>query len=428
MNSYPHLAARALNKPLLLDASYARIFFAALGQRLQIEALTDVSGQAHSVVQMSALAAGYGRRASSDKLYSVQGSVAILPVDGTLVHKSGYVGSSSGVMGYDGLDAQIKAANADPAIRGILLDVNSPGGEVSGVKELANAIKGSAKPVWAHGNELAASAAYWTASAASRLYLSDTAEVGSIGVLMAHADYSKAMDKAGIQVTLIHSGANKVDGNPYAALPADVRTSFQADIDQLRQLFASIVAANRGITTEQVLQTEARLYRGQAAVEIGLADGVKSFDETLQDFQQFLSPSGASMKGKRMSTHDANASAAPAGGEFTHTQAQIDAARAEGHAQGLQAGATAERTRITGIMSSEAAAGREATAKEFALSTNMSAEDALRVLATVPVSGNLSAKVLNEMSATTPVKPCADADKVVSLADRIATARAANKR
>lgn len=391
---FQHIAARALNRPLLLEAGYARHFFAAIGQKMHMSALADVQGNTTLAEHLPAQAASYGLREGrgGDKSYAVRDGVAIIAVEGTLVHKSGYVGSSSGTMGYDGLASQIAEAIADPTVLGIMLDVDSPGGEVAGVQDLATKLSNSTKPVWAHANEMAASAAYWLASAADRLVLSNTATVGSIGVLMAHTDYSEAMSAEGIKVTLIHAGAHKVDGNPYEALPDGVKADLQTETDDLRILFASTVAvnrsvaANKAITTAQVLATEARMYRGQQAVDIGLADEVMSFDDAMAKFSATLANRGVISKGKTMSKPDTTASSAQAGeGNPITAQAHADAI-ARVHAQGLVEGATAERTRISAILNHADAEGREATAREFALATDMSAETAVQIMAKVPKS------------------------------------------
>jgi signal peptide peptidase SppA len=398
---HQHIAARALNRPLLLEPGYARFFFAAIGQRMQVSALTDAQGLTTLAAALPAQAAAYSARARGDKTYAIQDGIAIVPVEGTLVHKSGYVGSSSGTMGYDGLEAQIKAAIQDPDVRGILLDMDSPGGEVAGVQELANLLSNSTKPVWAHANEMAASACYWLASAADKIVLTSTAEVGSVGVLMAHADYSEALANEGIKVTLIHSGANKVDGNPYAALPDAVRADFQTDIDALRNLFAGSVADYRSLTTAQVLATEARMYRGQAAVDIGLADEVMSFDDTLKKFSATLAKSGTFTKGKTMSKPDTNASPHGEGATAEQHAQAVAQARTEGHAagvaEGTALGATAERARISAILNHDNAQGREATARKFALETDMTADVATNVLASVPATSGKAAQTLAEM-------------------------------
>ncbi|WP_171022550.1 S49 family peptidase [Variovorax sp. 3P27G3] len=440
---YAHVAARALNRPLLLEPGYARILFSAIGGRLNFAGLVDAKGDALDPKAMAALCESYLPRARdpwsgadiTDQSYPVVDGVAIIPVQGSLMHKSGYIGTSSGCMGYDGIQAQIESALSSSRVKGILLDVDSPGGEVAGVRDLARMISGASKPVWTHANEMAASAAYWLGSAADRLILSDTAEVGSIGVLMAHADYSGALDQEGIKVTLLYAGAHKVDGNPYEALPEAVRNAFQADIDELRSQFAEAVAGNRSIPTAQVLSTEAQLYRGRDAVEIGLADQVMSFDETLSAFSATLAKQGGFSKGKSMSK-DGNAS--PNAGEITPEQlAQArEAGRAEGHAAGLREGATAERTRVGAILGCDAAKGREATAREFALGTDMAAEVATKLLATVPAidpAASAAATALEQMGNVQLVRPDASGQgggggEKPSLAQRIAGAQQVQRR
>ncbi|WP_298702653.1 S49 family peptidase [uncultured Variovorax sp.] len=437
---HAHIAARALNRPLLLEPGYARIFFSALGGRLNFSGLVDAKGEALDQKAMAALCESYLPRAVdpwsgadvTDQSYAVVDGVAVIPVQGSLMHKSGYIGTRSGAMGYDGIQAQIVSALASSRVKGILLDIDSPGGEVAGVRDLARMIGSASKPVWAHANETSASAAYWLGSAAQRLVLSETAEVGSIGVLMAHADYSGMLDQEGVKVTLLYAGAHKVDGNPYEALPEAVRNAFQADIEELRSQFAEAVAGNRGISTAQVLSTEAQLYRGRDAVEIGLADEVMSFDDALGAFSATLAKQGGFSKGKSMSN---GSNASPSAGEISNEQlAQArEAGRAEGHAAGLREGATAERTRIGAILGCDAAKGREATAREFALGTDMAADTAAKLLATVPAvdpAAAAAAATLEQMGNVQLVRPDASGQgggggEKPTLAQRVASARQA---
>jgi len=399
-----HLMARALNSPLLLEPTYARVFFSGLGPKFNITELNDVSGERLDQAAQVQVAAGYLPRKVdfwtgqdvTDQSYPVVNGIAVIDVMGTLVHSGGYIGSKSGMMCYDGLQAQIESAEDNALVKGIMLRFHTPGGEVSGVQALGTVINDCSKPIWGHANEMAASAGCWLISACDRVMLTQTAEIGSIGVLMGHCDYSEALAAEGIKVTLIHAGAHKVDGNPYEPLPASVLAEFQGDLDELRNLFATSVATYRGIPTSQVLATEARMYRGHAAVAEGLADQVMSFDDAMVTFSETLAKKGGFTKGKTMSKADSSAS--PNTGEgMTHEQhaTALAAARAEGHAagviEGTAKGATDERTRIGAILTHANATGREATAREFALSTNMDAETAGKLLASVPTDGKAAA-------------------------------------
>ena len=203
---------------------------------------------------------------------------AVIEIAGTLVHRGAWIGQSSGLTSYEGIAAQLQAAIADPAIRGIALDIDSFGGEVAGAFDLADRIRaaGTQKPVHAFVADHALSAAYALASQADRIILPRTGAVGSIGVVAMHSDMSVALDQKGIAVTLIHAGARKVDANPYQPLPEAVRAGIAGELEDLRQLFAETVAEGRGrrLDTLRALGTEAAVFRGEAAVFAGLADDV----------------------------------------------------------------------------------------------------------------------------------------------------------
>lgn len=377
------IAARAFNRPLLLDPAYGMPLIGYLTQRLNLGSIVDANGVEHPVTEIKANLDGYASRVRSS--YAVDGGIAVIPIEGTLVHKSGYIGSKSGMTGYDGIRAQLDDAINNPAVLGIMLDVDSGGGEVSGVQALADKIFAARaiKPIWAHANEMAASAAYWTASSASKLFLAETSNVGSIGVLTAHRDASKRLESEGEKVTLIYSGAHKVDGNPYGELPKKVLDSIQAELDELRLLFSTAVAKNRGMDVQAVLDTEAQVYRGSAAVKIGLADGVASFEAAMDNFRSFLSKaSTAGVKKGVVGMTNLNETQPQAG----VSQEQLDAAVAQAHAEGLAQGAKSERERISAILGSEQAAGRSETALRLATTTDLTAEACAGILASVPVA------------------------------------------
>jgi signal peptide peptidase SppA len=219
--------------------------------------------------------------------------IAVIEISGVLIHRGGWIGQSSGQTSYEGIAAQIEAAASDPSVRGLALEIDSFGGEVAGVFDLADrirAIRGS-KPVWAFIAEHAFSAGYALASQADRILLPRTGAVGSIGVVVMHADLSGQLDQDGLRVTLIHSGRHKVDGNPYEPLPKNVRDDIQREIDVLRFLFAETVAAGRTgrLSQEAALATEAATYRGADAVAAGLADEVTDLAQGFAAFRQRVS-------------------------------------------------------------------------------------------------------------------------------------------
>lgn len=218
--------------------------------------------------------------------YRVQDGVAIIEVDGVLAKKMNLFMAISGGTSMQILGNELKKAVADPAAKSILLMIDSPGGTVDGTQELADLVREirSEKPIHAFVDGLAASAAYWIASAASSITLSsDTAHVGSIGVVAAHTDISRWEEKQGIKTTEIYSGRYKRIHSEYEPLTAEGKDYIQAQLDKLYGIFVTDVASNLGVSVEQVLEdmADGRLFIGQDAVKAGLADGVSDLDSLL---------------------------------------------------------------------------------------------------------------------------------------------------
>ena len=288
MMLHAQIAQRAFNTPLLVEPSKAMAFLAGLGPRITgrhlrlagLEVSPEDVAQAALPARAGILTTGLAEQYQSggQSPFAIVDGIAVIEVSGVLVHRGAWIGQSSGQTSYEGIAAQLAAAVADPAVRGIALEIDSFGGEVAGVFDLADAIRAAraAKPVQAFVAEHAFSAGYALASQATSIILPRTGAVGSIGVVVMHADLSGQMHDDGVTVTLIHSGAHKVDGNLYEPLPDPVRARIQVEIDGLRTLFAETVAAGRGrrLTAEAALATEAECFRGAAAVAAGLADEV----------------------------------------------------------------------------------------------------------------------------------------------------------
>lgn len=332
--------------------------------------------------------------------YRMFGATAIVNVLGELVNRGAWLGANSGLVSYEGLATQLRSAAADPRAKRILLDVNSPGGEAAGMTDIAALVRAIAteKPVVAVANSMMCSAAYGLCSGATRIVTTDLGVVGSIGVVMMHADYSGALDKAGIAVTLIHEGEHKVDGNPFEALPEAVRDDFQAECAKYYGAFVDCVAAGRpGIAKDAIRATEARTYLGREAVEQGLADAVGTFDEVLDEMERagasrLVVPGGprsstakteeATVTVKAAKTEDP--APAPAATEKTFTQAEVDSAVAAASASARAEGRTEERARVKGILTHAAAEGRADLAAHLAFDTDMAADDAAALLDKAP--------------------------------------------
>jgi signal peptide peptidase SppA len=230
---------------------------------------------------------GSRRRTNGYALTRATKGVALIPVLGSLVNRGAWLDSRSGLTAYEGLDAQFKEAGSDPEIHSIVIDMDTPGGEAAGMFKLVSTIRqvGRSKRIVAVIDDMAASAGYGIASAASEIVVSPTSVVGSIGVVMIHLDRSGQLAEAGVKPTLIFAGRHKVDGHPFGPLPPEVIADKQRQIGMIYDQFTEAVAAGRGArtTVQRARETEARVFIGTDAVKAGLADRIGSLDQVLSE-------------------------------------------------------------------------------------------------------------------------------------------------
>jgi signal peptide peptidase SppA len=213
------------------------------------------------------------------------GSVAVIPVYGVLSHRANMLSEMSGGTSVQRLQASFRQALSDPDVGAIVLDVDSPGGAVSGIPELADEIRAARgqKPIIAVANTLMASAAYYIAAQADEIVASPSAFVGSIGVFTAHKDISKAEESLGLKTTLISAGKYKVEGNPYEPLPDEARAYAQSMIDETYGAFVNAVAKGRGTTASAVRDGygEGRAVTAKEAVRLGMADRIGTLEDAI---------------------------------------------------------------------------------------------------------------------------------------------------
>jgi signal peptide peptidase SppA len=300
----PHIAARIFDTPLMIDAGKAASIIVGIGGRLvdggmMIEDVEQIQHVAFSGGRpsMGSLGDPLGNQIEANgnghQMLMKIGSTAIIPIEGTLVHKGKWLGTSSGETSYEGLQAQVQRARRDPSVQAVVFEVDSYGGEVSGAFDTAAMIAqlSAEKPTLAILTDFAYSAGYLLASATRQIVLPETGGVGSIGVIALHADFSAQLEKKGIKVTVISSGAHKADGHPAAPISAGVLARAQASVDATRDLFAAAVGQYRGgrLDKAAALKTEAMTYRGKDAIAARLADGVgrpsEMFDRFVSHFR-----------------------------------------------------------------------------------------------------------------------------------------------
>lgn len=314
--------------------------------------------------------------------YTVVNGILQVPVTGVLLHRFPYQ-MGRYATGYTYIERAIRRGLDDPEVKGIALVCDSPGGEVAGCFELADFIhsKRGQKAIRAYAADHAYSAAYALASSAQTLTVTRSGGVGSVGVLTAHVEYSGALEKMGISITLIFAGKHKVDGNPYEKLPDSVKGRIQDRIDRIYGQFVSLVARNRDMEDAAVRATEALTYDAQEAISVGFADRVGEVEDEMLVFQNEV----AEMENETMTTKPQNAPAATS--EDTIAKAAHDQAVASARTEGATEGANAERTRIKAILDSDAAKTRPQSATKLAFNDKLaalSAEDVVSMLADLP--------------------------------------------
>lgn len=272
MNHYPYIASRLFNTPLMIHPGKLHAIIAGLSDRFGVAA--PPAPKAYTTPTGTREKGGYRL---------LDNGVAVLEVFGVLAHRGGIQADSSYIQGYDGLARALNGALNDPNVGAILLEIDSPGGEVAGAFQLAEQIREAraAKPIAAVAGDMAASGGYLIASAAESVSVTPTGTVGSIGVVTSHVDMSRAVDRMGLTVTYIYAGAHKIDGNPLQPLPDTVAADIQAEVDHYYGMFVQAVAGFRGMDPDALRATEARMFIGAAATTVGLADRVETPDQAI---------------------------------------------------------------------------------------------------------------------------------------------------
>jgi signal peptide peptidase SppA len=211
------------------------------------------------------------------------GSTAVIPVFGTLSHRMGMLSEFSGGTSYTAVRSALRGALADPNISAILLEIDSPGGNVDGLPELADEVYAARgqKPIGAIANTMAASAAYWLGSQVDDFAVTPSGVVGSIGVYLMHIDESQFNEKAGLTITYISAGEHKTEGNPDEPLSDEAKAYLQSQVDAIYGQFIAAVARGRGVSKKTVRGTygQGRVLMAEPALEAGMVDRIATLDE-----------------------------------------------------------------------------------------------------------------------------------------------------
>lgn len=283
MSKFARVASRLFNAPLMLRPEKAEMLCAALVDRLGIASLERIDGTTLGAAQMRQMAGDWydEKPKTARDMYEVSRGVATIQVNGTLVHKLGGVEPYSGMIGYDCLDRIVRDASENKEVGAILLDIDSPGGEVAGCFDFARKLggmgrKAGGKPIVAMANEMACSAAYAVGASCDAIMATETAITGSIGVWTMLVDVTKGLSDKGIAVKIIRAGERKARGGPYETADEETEDKLLAWVNETWDIFAAHVAAHRPIGKEAVLALEGDWWTGADALDLGLVDAIDS--------------------------------------------------------------------------------------------------------------------------------------------------------
>lgn len=211
------------------------------------------------------------------------GAVAVLPLYGIIAPRMNAMTQMSGGTSAQQFGALLQSAVDNPDVAAVVLDVDSPGGNVFGIQELADTIRGARgdKPIVAVANTMAASAAYWLATQADELIVSPSSQVGSIGVMAVHVDDAAAEEKAGIKTSIITTAKYKAEGS--LPLTEEARSAMETMAMGYHRAFVADVGRGRGVARQTVEETfgQGRLVAAAAAVKLGMADAVGTLDQVV---------------------------------------------------------------------------------------------------------------------------------------------------
>lgn len=271
--SYPHIIAAIRDTPWAIVPAKLADIMAVVALRAAGVTLTAEEMQER-----------IGAAAQRPKLRS-NGDIAVLPLVGTISHRMGMLSQSSGGTSVEAFTREFRALVNDPSVAAIVLDVDSPGGSVSGIDELSSEIHRARgiKPISAVANSMAASAAYWIATAADEVVITPSGEVGSVGVIAAHEDQSGLYEQMGVKVSLVTAGKYKAENNPFEPITDEGRAAIQARVDDSYAMFTKALARNRGVPLETVRSGfgQGRIVGAREAVKLGMADRIATLDDVV---------------------------------------------------------------------------------------------------------------------------------------------------
>ncbi|MGI5838867.1 MAG: signal peptide peptidase SppA [bacterium] len=215
-------------------------------------------------------------------------TVGVIYIEGMILGGPG--GSSllgGAVAGSDTVIAQLKQAREDPAVRAVVLRINSPGGSSAAAQEIGvevGRLREAGKTVVASMGDTAASGGYWVAALADKIVANPSTTTGSIGVIIQYSNYEELYRKAGIEMHVIKSGPHKDMGSAAREMTEAEKELLQAMVDDVYEQFVDVVAAGRGMEPARVREiADGRILTGRQALDLGLVDTLGNFYDAIDE-------------------------------------------------------------------------------------------------------------------------------------------------
>jgi len=273
--------------PLIMD-SVINVPWAILPEKLN-EIMTVLQSKNNGLV-LEMIEQSDKQTKPKDRNYIVKDGIAEITIEGTLSKRMGMIAAISGGTSYTNIQSQINKAEADPAVKGIFYEYDSPGGNVDGMFTTADAIFNATKPSLSFANGLMASAAYIMGSGADYVVASDrSAKIGSLGVVAIHFDKSKMYEKEGIKPTVFSAGTYKAIGNPYEKLTGKDSAHLQGGLDYMYSLAIDTVARNRNVSAAELTSLGADVFIGEQAINAGMADSIMTRERAIEYLKEMTS-------------------------------------------------------------------------------------------------------------------------------------------
>ncbi|MBY0455252.1 MAG: S49 family peptidase [Burkholderiaceae bacterium] len=309
MKNYLRLSSMLFNQPLMVTPDMLDLGVRWANQALHLNIINIGPSSAIQAAIPTDFAASNERMAANDGRASVvaQTGVAVIPVSGALVPRGANLNLCETMTSYEGMRASIRQAIADPMVERIVLDIDSPGGAVAGAFELAADIRAMSqqKPITGLVNFMAYSGGYLIASACTEIVVSMTSGVGSIGVIASHVDKSAMAEKLGVKVTTVFAGAHKNDLTPHEPISDQSLRVLTDLVEESYAMFTSAVADYIDMPVSKVRATDAGLFRGQSAIDAGLAHRLASPQDALDEISYAVAQTRAQRQAGRLSVRAA---------------------------------------------------------------------------------------------------------------------------